>query len=253
MSSIGYIKKFLYVAMTLSLSILIGSAIAYYKIEYNIEEELLEDYNYPEIQDIVISDELSCFPQYDTEQLLSINDDFCGWVFIMDTPINYPVVQGPDNEYYLNHSFEKEYSKFGCIFISPGAAYDDDNIILHGHNMGNDREEMFSSLLKYENQDYAQEHNEIWFSHIDGNVEEKYQIFAVVNYDFGNPEDFYYMISNFETDKDFKDFVQYLISHSMYESDFFPEDQLLILSTCYNIYGDSHRMIVCASRIDEGV
>lgn len=243
----------MYAVIIFSIFVMIGSVNAYKEVENNIEEELLADYNYAEIQDIVISGKISDFPQYDAEQMLSRNDDFCGWIFIMDTPINYPVVQAPDNEYYLNHSFEKEYSKFGCVFMSPGTTYDDDNIIIHGHNMGKEREEMFSSLLKYEDKVYAQEHNEIWFSHINGNIEEKYKVFAVVNYDFGNPEDFYYMISNFETEKEFKDYVEYLISQSMYKSDFFPENQLLILSTCYNIYGDSHRMLVCASRIDEGV
>lgn len=253
MSMFIYLKKFLYFVIVLSVLTVIGSAAAYYKMEQDIEEELLVDYNYEQIQDIVISDESTNIPKFDVEQLLGINGDFCGWLYIPDTPVNYPVVQGDDNEYYLDHSFEKEYSKFGCIFMMAGAGYDDDNIILHGHNMGSGREEMFSSLLKYENIEYAEAHKELWFSHINEEKEVKYQVFAVLNYDFGNPDDFYYMISNFDSREDYSDFVQYLITESTYDSGFIPEDQLLILSTCYNIYGDNHRMLVCAARVDGGM
>ena len=237
----------LYSIIIVSVFVIIFSVGQYIKIEADINEELLEDYNYEEIQDIVIADELLNMPQYDIEQLSDLNEDFCGWIYIPDTPINYPVVQGNDNEYYLNHSFEKEYSKFGCIFMMAGASSEDDNIILHGHNMGKDREEMFSSLLEYEDEIYADSHKDIWFAHIDNELPRKYEVFAVVNYDFGNPDDFYYMIPNFSGEEEYRYFVDYLSAQSKYHTDFTPSGQLLILSTCYNIYGDNHRMLICAA------
>jgi len=237
----------LYSIITVSALVILFSIWQYKKIEADINEELLEDYNYEEIQDIVIADELLNMPQYNVEQLSSLNEDFCGWIYIPDTPINYPVVQGNDNEYYLKHSFEKEYSKFGCIFMMAGANSEDDNIILHGHNMGKDRQEMFSSLLEYENEIYADNHKDIWFTHIDNELPGKYEVFAVVNYDFGNPDDFYYMIPNFSSEKEYRYFVDYLSAQSKYNADFTPSGQLLILSTCYNIYGDNHRMLICAA------
>ena len=42
------------------------------------------------------------------EELLGINPDVCAWVTLDNTAIDYPVVQGEDNNYYLKHSFEGE-------------------------------------------------------------------------------------------------------------------------------------------------
>lgn len=216
----------------------------------NINEEILEDYNYDYLQETVIVEEDEFFPKYDVEEMLSINPDFKGWLYIPDTPINYPVVQGNDNSYYLNRSFEREYSKFGSIFMMSGVDYDADNIVLHGHNMGNTREEMFSTLRYYQDTDFVNEHNSIYFSHIEEDKEAEYKIFAVLHYNFNNPDDFYYMIPEFEDEEEYKAFVAYLMNNSMYETDFIPTGQILILSTCYNIYGDDNRLLVCASKID---
>lgn len=236
--------------MILSICIVIFSIWLRKKLDIAINAELLEDYNYEEIQDIVVADPIEEIPQFNLAELSSVNQDLRGWIYISDTPINYPVVQGKDNEYYLNHSFEKEYSKFGCIFMMAGACGQDDNIILHGHNMGKGRQEIFSTLLKYEDKTYARDHQYIWFSHIDNEKPSKYEVFAVVNYDFGNPEDFYYMIPNFKNEEEYTYFIDYLIGESIYHSNFIPNGQLLILSTCYNIYGDNHRMLVCASLVE---
>ena len=36
-------------------------------------------------------------------ELKKTNNDIIGWIEIAGTNINYPVLQGQDNEYYLNH------------------------------------------------------------------------------------------------------------------------------------------------------
>jgi len=87
----------LYSIITVSVLIILFSIWQYKKKEADINEELLEDYNYEEIQDIVIADELLNMPQYNVEQLSDMNEDFRGWIYIPDTPVNYPVVQGNDN------------------------------------------------------------------------------------------------------------------------------------------------------------
>ena len=73
----------------------------------------------------------------DMEALREMNGDFRGWFYFPAVEVSYPVVQGEDNEYYLKHSFEKEKSNSGSIFMDCGASPDwsDRNTFVFGHNI----------------------------------------------------------------------------------------------------------------------
>ena len=51
------------------------------------------------------------------DKLLAKNDDVVGWIFSENGIINYPIVKGEDNEYYLNHNISKQKNVNGCIFM----------------------------------------------------------------------------------------------------------------------------------------
>ena len=51
------------------------------------------------------------------DDLKSINSDTLGWIQVNGTTINYPFVQVSDNNYYLNHSFDKSYNRAGWVFL----------------------------------------------------------------------------------------------------------------------------------------
>ena len=40
------------------------------------------------------------------DALREINPQVVGWILIPDTKINYPILQGEDNDFYLNHTWE---------------------------------------------------------------------------------------------------------------------------------------------------
>ena len=52
----------------------------------------------------------------DWKALKEKNPEVVGWILIPDTDISYPIVQGGDNSYYLNHTFEKKENYAGAIF-----------------------------------------------------------------------------------------------------------------------------------------
>ena len=63
-----------------------------------------------------------------------INKDIIGWLIVDNTNIDYPIVQANNNEYYLNHNLDKEYSSAGWIFMDSRNSLDDQNLIIYGHH-----------------------------------------------------------------------------------------------------------------------
>lgn len=61
--------------------------------------------------------DISRWPQVDFDRLSEINAHIVAWICIEGTDINYPVVQGSDNQYYLDHLFDRSYNPSGCIFL----------------------------------------------------------------------------------------------------------------------------------------
>lgn len=86
--------------------------------------------------------------------LEKINGDVVGWMIAEGTEIDYPVVQGTDNDFYLRHLFTRERNKLGSIFMDHRNQRDfsDQQTIIYGHNMKDGS--MFSSLTKYKDQGY---------------------------------------------------------------------------------------------------
>jgi sortase B len=69
-------------------------------------------------------------------ELQQRNPDAVAWLVVEGTEINYPIVQGDDNEFYLKSDFEKKQNNHGAIFMDyRNNAFADYNTILYGHNM----------------------------------------------------------------------------------------------------------------------
>ncbi len=94
------------------------------------------------------------FPVVDFESLRQINSDVVAWLYIPNTHVNYPVVQGSDNSYYLNRLFTKQWNSAGSIFVDyrnePG--FSDPHTVIYGHQMNN--KTMFNDLKLYEDQSF---------------------------------------------------------------------------------------------------
>lgn len=171
----------------------------------------------------------------DFDALLGINGDTVGWIYIEGTPVNYPVVQAGNNSYYLKKSFSKESNKIGTIFLDNALDMDSsDVVILYGHNMGSGRSEMFSSLTKYDKQDYMDKHGEIVTATVNGH-ETTWNVFAVLHANITVAEEAaLYRKQNFKSNELYSEYIQLIKSYQLYETGLTPASgqRLLMLSTC---------------------
>ena len=101
-------------------------------------------------------------PVVDFEALRETGPDIIGWLTLPDTPVNYPVTQADDNEYYLHHLYDGTYNKVGCLFADyeNKADFSDRNTIIYGHNMRDGS--MFAALNEYDEQSYFDTHKQMY-------------------------------------------------------------------------------------------
>ena len=86
------------------------------------------------------------------DKLKKINADTIGWIRFSPKPkeINYPIVQGKDNQTYLHKTFSNNENTLGSIFLDSNANADfaDGNSIVYGHRMKDGS--MFRHLQDYD-------------------------------------------------------------------------------------------------------
>lgn len=161
--------------------------------------------------------------------LLQMNSDCVGWLWVPGTVVQYPVVQGQDNSYYLNHSFEKEYSPLGGIFMDSEVPSDltGDITFMYGHNAGQD-EAMFTPLQQYTESEFWQSHPVFYY--FTPRQSYKIEVFAA----FTGQADPQNYRRNFLDEEDFAQQIAYLKQQAAYTCDVevAPEDRVVALSTC---------------------
>lgn len=162
------------------------------------------------------------------EELLAINSDVIAWIKISDTTINYPVVKGQDNEYYLNHNIKKESSVSGSIFMDyrNEGNNQDLNKIIYGHNMKDGS--MFKALINYKNREFLIAHPIIELDTL--NESTQWEIFSVYITD----TNFNYIKTNFDNKEEYSSFLKELKNKSLYDTgvNITSDDIILTLSTC---------------------
>lgn len=136
-------------------------------------EQSLETYSQLEAYTHVSGDEKNKteLPQVDFTALGEVNEDIAAWLYCEGTVLNYPVVQGADNSYYLSHLFDGSENANGCLFLDSqnNSDFSDENTIIYGHNMKNGS--MFASITLYQEQSYYEQYPSLFLLTPDGNFE----------------------------------------------------------------------------------
>lgn len=186
-------------------------------------------------------------------ELKKVNANIIGWIEIEGTNINYPVLQGEDNSYYMTHTYNKEYSKEGSLFLDKDYDWElpSTNFLIYGHNnIGSS--EMFAKLLNYEDENFYKEHSKIRLT--TNNEDAEYEIIAVfksrVYYKSETDVFRYYYFINAENEQEFNEYVSEAKKASLYNIETTAEygDRLLTLSTC-SYHTEDGRFAVVAKRI----
>ncbi len=205
-----------------------------------------------EIQEkVIISSNSKGTKEYeiDFKTLKEMNPDTIAYIEVNNTSINYLVVKGKDNDYYLKHNFEKKWNVAGWIFGDYRNTFDekDKNRIIYGHSIKDGS--MFETLKNV----LKKEWQENTANHIITLVTEQgplhYQVFSTYSID---PEE-YYIKTSFQNDKEYRQFLNKLQSRSEYnyQVDISDTEQILTLSSCMK--EGKKRVVLHASLIKEEV
>jgi sortase B len=165
----------------------------------------------------------------DFDYLQGVNTDIVGWIFMERENINYPIVKGQNNYFYLTHLPDKTPNRLGSIFMDfrNEPDFSDDTTVLFGHNMLDDS--MFAPLENYREQWYYDEHPYLYIFTPDATY--RVEVFAgylVEANDIGS------LHQSFESIEEKRDFVAKSILRSTFESNVHidDDDRIVSLFTC---------------------
>ena len=116
------------------------------RLEAEAEYEVIREAAFQAGQSDEVDVEETVYRRPDFQKLGQMNPDTVAWIYGPDTVIDYPVVQGTDNAYYLNHTVDRTESIIGSIFMecTNKPDFTDDVTVLYGHHIKAGT--MFSSL-----------------------------------------------------------------------------------------------------------
>ena len=161
------------------------------------------------------------------QKLSKMNPDYKCWIEIENTDIDYPIVQGGDNEFYLNHDFNGKSSINGSLFMDYRNSWpNDQNTIIYGHNMRNGT--MFQELEKYKVSSFFKSKNQIIISDKTGDY--YYEVFSVYVIEDGVE----ILVPFFKSDEEYSTYLEDVRERSLYSSklDISVNDKIITLFTC---------------------
>lgn len=171
------------------------------------------------------------FMEVDFNKLLEKNSDTVGWIKVEGTKVNYPVVQADDNNYYLNHAFNKTANISGWIYGDFRNDFSNfgKNTIIYGHNMNN--KTMFGSIPSMLNSSYLRNSDKYYIKFSTPSTNTIWKVFSI--YTIEPQVD--YIKTNFYS-VDFGEWVNTMRGRSIYDFgvDVGDDDKILTLSTCDN-------------------
>lgn len=182
----------------------------------------------------------------DFKSLENMNSDFEGWLYIPALNINYPVVLGEDNDFYLTHTFQKVENSAGALFLDQATdtPFTDYNTIIHGHDMKNGS--MFGKLDTFYRDTKTYTENPYFYVYTEG-AAYKYLIFSY--YVTDATSETYQLPASEEAYQNYK---KYVTKQAVWKDvEGIPEvAPIVTLSTCYGNNYTEKRFVVHGILVD---
>ena len=236
MSGRGNIRKVAVVVIIICLLAMAGfSGIKLYRLicEYRDNQQA-----YEVVSETATADDSL---KVDFEKLRKINPDVVGWIRYKCANIDYPIVQGSDNNRYLYTRFDGSYSDFGTLFADAAteAPFEQFNTIVYGHHMQDGS--MFGSLKKLKDPEFCRKHPKMGLATSAGVYD--LEICAFLN----QPSDSLVFTNNVNAEEDQSAYIEWIRENAEYttDADITVGDQLVILSTCAYEYSGARYIVVC--------
>lgn len=175
------------------------------------------------------------------------NSDYRMWIKMNETNINYPVLQGEGNDFYLYSDFNGDYYYPGSIFIDyRNDIENDNNLWIFGHNMADGS--MFADLVKLKDETYFNENPEIIL--VKDGIQYIYEIFAVNVV----PADGAEIVLDFDNKDDMNRYIERIKEESIFYRDIKAEDiveeegisSLITMVTCSYEFDDARTLVSAA-------
>lgn len=175
------------------------------------------------------------------------NSHYRMWIKMNETNINYPVLQGEDNDFYLYADFNGNYYYPGSIFIDyRNDIENDNNLWIFGHNMADGS--MFADLVKLKDETYFNENPEIIL--VKDGIQYIYEIFAVNVV----PADGAEIVLDFDNEDEMNRYMERVKEKSIFYRDIKAEDiveeegisSLITMVTCSYEFDDARTLVSAA-------
>ena len=181
---------------------------------------------------------------YSLNEYITKNPDTIGYLKVKGTDIDIAVVQADNNDFYLNHDFDKKWNSMGWIFADYRNNFPNfsQNTIIYGHTYKDTI--MFSSLKNVLNDNWLNNKDNHIIEFNSTNKEHKWQIFSI--YTIEKTTDYLDIKFN---DEEFIKFTNMLKNRSIknFNVEINKDDKILTLSTCY--ISSKYRLVVHAKLI----
>jgi len=207
------------------------------KEEDIIKDEITKELPYTIVEgDDSSLNEFGRFAEY--QKLWERNNEMVGWIYfpgVARRDINYPILQGVDNIFYLNYDFDKNRSHSGSIFMDTrNKAYFDSpldierNYLITGHAMKNFS--MFGSISDYWKNENSWENAKYIYLDL-MNTRLKYEVVS----SFAADPQFNYKQLSFADDDEYLTYITDLLSQSNHDFGISlgKNDKIITLETCY--------------------